>query len=428
MMQKRILDISMEWYAGLLIGTLGLIFMIPFAYLPWMTVLVHGHAVPIHLILFGGLGFVSLMMVALWNVFYGTLRGPFVWNGFIFLGCVFLSALVAPEARGASLKIFFGIACRLVLPAIGAYSVSRIGGQETELRRWLVIWAALVSVGALYEVVSGRYFLFERQFVNTQNIDIVTIDEHYAMGTIGHPLTFSALMCMILPLALQEWRTRKRAIYLLMILVIVLGIVFAFRRSGWVLGMGGLVAWSLLNRQRFRLGRSLLVLGLAWGVCLAVALIVPTSRGHLIRRFGVATAVEEVRVGTRHQNLLAAWRMFVDHPLHGVGIGQFSRFQPRYFSGSTEAHATDNQYARMLAEGGIPTLVSLLVWLGTALWPLSGRIRDPYWGAAAVALVVFLINILLTDLLLWPATQMAFGVLLGATAGGIEFKNGERYS
>jgi O-antigen ligase len=107
----------------------------------------------------------------------------------------------------------------------------------------------------------------------------------------------------------------------------------------------------------------------------------------------------------RQQINRVGWRMFLDHPLHGIGIGQFATSYPHYarFAGvdldakPIEAH---NLYLEVAAETGVLGLAAFGALLATLFRGLArsrrtlaqaGRTDDAQTvGALAVALVGYL--------------------------------------
>ncbi len=82
-----------------------------------------------------------------------------------------------------------------------------------------------------------------------------------------------------------------------------------------------------------------------------------------------------------------AWRMFLESPLTGKGPGYFYRHFVEYrravwFSSPVEkyperaAHQTHNDYAQLLAEGGLLTALPVIAFLG-AFWFLAFRYAKP---------------------------------------------------
>jgi len=96
---------------------------------------------------------------------------------------------------------------------------------------------------------------------------------------------------------------------------------------------------------------------------LAAAAVVLLLAGGLVGWLGVGRALErfstfrqlEVTETRRSEMLRDTWRMFLDHPVAGVGLGALPEVFPRYetlYDGSVVQHA-HNDYVEALAETGL---------------------------------------------------------------------------
>jgi O-antigen ligase len=180
--------------------------------------------------------------------------------------------------------------------------------------------------------------------------------------------------------------------------------IFVRRLAGWLL-VALLVAAVIWTRSRGGVlalivsMTGLLVIRFGWrGLSLPIAaavLLVGTPNPWRERVVGIGT--RDVYAFSRLEMWGAALRMWGDHPVAGVGLGQFQYFSPRY-AFPVEGHwaryakITDNPHSEPLlaaAEMGWPA-VAALAWIFAALaWSgyrafRSGRRRVP-WQAAVLA-------------------------------------------
>lgn len=172
-----------------------------------------------------------------------------------------------------------------------------------------------------------------------------------------------------------------RSAVLLMVLggstgVMMLGILISFSRGAWLGVAAGLALSSLLALR----GRIVVALALAPAavllVVIALATVAPstlterlTSIADEARPFDAASVPitpDNFAVVERMAHWQAGWHMFEDHPLTGVGIGNFNERYPDYFVRTefrySQGHA-HNYYIHTLAETGI---VGLVVYLTLA--------------------------------------------------------------
>lgn len=158
--------------------------------------------------------------------------------------------------------------------------------------------------------------------------------------------------------------------------LMMLGVLVSFSRGAW-LGVAAGLAFSGLLALRGRIALVLMVAPAAMLlVAVAMTTIAPstltdrlTSIADEARPFDASSipiTPENFAVVERMAHWQAGWHMFEDHPLSGVGIGNFNVRYPDYFVRTefrySQGHA-HNYYIHTLAETGI---VGLVVYLTLA--------------------------------------------------------------
>jgi len=133
------------------------------------------------------------------------------------------------------------------------------------------------------------------------------------------------------------------------------------------LGEIGLLAFLILFRRRE--GRELAAAGLV--VVLAIAFVSWLGIGRALERFASYKTLE-VSEGRRIEMLQGTWRIFLDHPIAGTGLGTLQEVFPLYetiYDGLIVNHS-HNDYAEVLAETGVIgglcglAFLVLLAWTG----------------------------------------------------------------
>jgi len=212
-----------------------------------------------------------------------------------------------------------------------------------------------------------------------------------AYGNFGQPNPFAGYLGTILPLALAMSLVphpgRFRAVAVLALGMTAVGILLSFSRGAW-LGMAisvgvMLVAWS----ERARRLVPPLVVVLLVVIVLAMFNALPPVLANRITsvtdNFGVfdvrtvTLSSENFAVVERMAHWQAGWAIFLDHPILGVGPGNYPAVYPNYYIPPWEAplgHA-HNYYLNMAAEAGVLGLVALLVVLTVAIRGLVRRLR-----------------------------------------------------
>ena len=138
---------------------------------------------------------------------------------------------------------------------------------------------------------------------------------------------------------------------------------------------------------------------LATVVCLGGAIATVSLHGAMLGRFD--TIQQEVAgfdqgdpagsVGERLEMWRTALRAFAEHPLAGVGIGEYGAYvQAEIAAGRTNPsiaryNQPHNEYLRALATGGVPQLLAVLAAFGLPLVWFGRRLRHPDETVAATA-------------------------------------------
>jgi O-antigen ligase len=138
-----------------------------------------------------------------------------------------------------------------------------------------------------------------------------------------------------------------------------------------------------------------------------------------ILRVSLASSAYAGGVGNRGELWGAALRMWRDHPLFGVGAGNFELDLPAYGVYGVRTHA-NSWYLQSLAEGGIVLFSATLGMVGASIGaflerPVVARLRaQPAWVIAALAASVALaLHQTVDDFVFYPKVGGAWFLLLG---------------
>jgi len=122
-------------------------------------------------------------------------------------------------------------------------------------------------------------------------------------------------------------------------------------------------------------------------------------------------------VGTRNELWVAAWTLFVQHPLTGVGAGNFEFLPSSVGLHNVQTHA-NSLWLQTLAEQGLVGLFALIVLITVVVREmLAGMSRSWLCRAAFIATVCLLLHQVFDDLLFFPKIGLLWWLLLGAAAG-----------
>lgn len=198
-------------------------------------------------------------------------------------------------------------------------------------------------------------------------------------GPYGNYNHFAGMVELIFPLPLamvlfSRARLEERLFQVMSVVMMVVAAILSMSRGGILsIAIQFLLCLVLLAMSKEdRVGRGKAVqLSLA---IIAMVLIVSLWVGYdsIIRRLGsMQQGAGEHSVVTRVAYLSASWRMFLDHPLTGVGLGAFPAVYPAYGSSSSRYERVEqvhNDYLQLLTDGGIVAGSILLLFVG---WVLS---------------------------------------------------------
>jgi O-antigen ligase len=305
-----------------------------------------------------------------------------------------LHAPLAAVAGTALLSIFaghyvvVGLKAWLVAGAYAAFGYLHFLSTPCDARRRSRWVAVAVATGALWALYGGIRGL------------LLGVSAQSAYGA-ARPFfrehgTYSAFLCMLLPLALLEALRsggRARSAYVAATLVITAAVTLSFTRAAWiataVVVPVTLIVWSRTRRS----WRSILVPGL---LALAVAGLVAVSGAtkSITRHAESVVATENVSNLERVNRWLAAWEMIRDRPWIGVGYGAYPDAYRAYrrklvlTEESYQHMGVHSEPLRVLSETGIAGFVAVLWLLATASavgWRTWKRDPDPERRTLALA-------------------------------------------
>jgi putative inorganic carbon (hco3(-)) transporter len=193
-------------------------------------------------------------------------------------------------------------------------------------------------------------------------------------GPIGEANDFAYLLAVVLPL-LAYLVVSQRAEWPLWVacLVIVTAGLLGTLSRGALVGLGALAVWGLVTRR-------VPVKGLLQGTLLVagVGVMATTLWGPLIdERLSMKARVADANVASRQALWSAAVRMSADHPLVGVGPGQFGPRSADYLVDDPlgiRNPVAHNSFLEILAENGVLALLAFLAMIAMT-WRALGHVQ-----------------------------------------------------
>jgi putative inorganic carbon (HCO3(-)) transporter len=237
-----------------------------------------------------------------------------------------------------------------LVKAAGGFLLFFIATQSLRERRdvWLVIVAVLAA---------GLIIAAETVIPVVQSGDLSVLDR--ATGNLIDPNLFAGYLVLIIPLALaagvgMRWRWGF-VLGGLAMLVFAAALVATLSRGGWlglVVGVA-VMAYMLPGRRRF-------VIGVSGAV---VAILLMGVAGPVAARLGTAAGASPLQTFIdRVPVWQAAFSMFVQHPIFGIGLNNFGNFIGAY-DPSLDVNQAHDLFLNIATERG-------LIGLGTFLFLL----------------------------------------------------------
>lgn len=348
-----------------------------------------------------------------------------------FLPSVLLSSLFAVDVRIALGEVFTYCAEGLVVYFLIVNSIRTVASLKRVL--WLLMGtAALLGTLSLYQESTGNY---EQEFAGfaQRNLARGIVDgrsgslevrekvhtSNRAEGPIEDANRYAQNLLMVLPfsvfMAFASRTLFARIAGFGLTGMILVGLLLTYSRGAFLaLVLIGVLAYGL----RF-IRRSYLLAGAAT-LAVVMATAVPFYMTRIQTLFGAEGLLSETAENQpdmvlrgRATEMLAAFNVFLDHPIVGVGPGQFNRFYSvKYMSDPDIAMQTldtqrraHNLYIEMAAQTGI---VGFAIFLGILtsvflrLWRLRVAIADPTTESSRIvtAAILSLASYLTTGLFL----------------------------
>jgi putative inorganic carbon (HCO3(-)) transporter len=317
--------------------------------------------------------------------------------------------------------------------AIIAVAVVIMLRQRSTFRR--VVWVLLlvgIFLGTLsvFQYVTKTYSNYYWGFALTDLGNIYGSTNDYRIaGPIGDPNFYAQVMVVLAPLAYERFVNEQKVILRVLaawaLITSVLAVVLSFSRGGFLALVVAMVAIVIAFPPKVKYIPIL--------IALAVGLLAFLPSSYYERMITLGQALTAPSVGFRTQDAaiqgrasenLAAWEMFKDHPLLGVGLHNYRYLYVDYakqlgLATTVTERSAHNLYLEVAAETGVVglTVFLLLIWVAMkgillARKELLKRGFEEY-ANLAMAMFVGILGYLVAAIFIHAAFPRYFYLLIG---------------
>ncbi len=285
-------------------------------------------------------------------------------------------------------------------------------------RAFLWIFSAVSAISALIAIQQGYV-------INDISLDIRAIG--LTEGANSAARYFVVGMIFFSYLRINEKNKVLRLIANAGMIITFLGVFFTVSRTGMVLLFTAVGLMVLLNPQK---KQSVLLIG-SFFVAIIVLTFMSDSIFKIIGSIIPSISQGTDTIGLRYKLWGAAWRMWLDYPVQGVGIGMYP-IQLRYYAGYDLlprfwSAVTHNTYLQVLSETGIVGFGIFMVMLTTTLKNLLAKRREGDIKVAGIQtawFIVFLI-MLLGGVTMNQSADKIIWIVMGASLYFQKLRKGE---
>jgi O-antigen ligase len=329
------------------------------------------------------------------------------------LGLYFvITALTVVDAahRGATLRETLKVA-QYILLFVAAYLCYDLDRDDVLLTGAVAIAAIVVSLSALAQEIIGAP---SGLYIGAAIIPRVA-------GLLEGPNQLSAYF-EVATAILGAWAVVRRSrLSDVALVLVVCADVLTFSRAGLIgLAIVAAILALVAGKARLQALRPALyglIAGLVGTVWWAIYAHTPG-----VLRVSLQPTLYAGGVGNRGELWRAAWKMWRQYPILGVGAGNYELELAQYGVFGVRTHA-NSWYLQSLAEGGLALFAATLALLAAAIAsfcrkPIVERLRagSPWIVAALAATIALAVHQSVDYLVFYPKVGAAWMLLLGAAA------------
>jgi O-antigen ligase len=206
--------------------------------------------------------------------------------------------------------------------------------------------------------------------------------EHRVSSTL-FTMTLAGILCQLVPfgaaVAVAPPARRVRAWIAVSLVMMFAALLLTMTRGAWIAVIAGLAVTAVLMRSR---ALSLAAV-LALGSLFLFSQLYKNDQGRTLAVDSFATQEADRNVATRLVLWDMSWRMFLDHPVAGVGMGDYSieaerRLAERHVRTTVDSH---NIFLQILATRGLLGFIPFVAYFAVLIVSLWKRMRRAPGGS-----------------------------------------------
>ncbi len=346
--------------------------------------------------------------------------------------CMGLASFIYAFDPGRTHEALMEYADGLLIMLVMTASLRRLVDFDRTLWAILVAGAVLAGLAVIQQLAGG----WDQTFAGFARTELRNIYDDSAGFRSEGPVSanyFGMILVAVVPLAMHrlvfDGHRHARRIAALALVLLLAAIFFTYSR-GAVVALAVVISLMAVWVPRRRRVPTLLAAGAT--LALGAIVILPSPYGERLMALGQVAGIasgempQDRALRGRLSELRSAAMMFGDHPLLGVGYGNFELHYGRYaarigLDGRREERQAHSLYLEVAAETGIVGLVVFAALVGVALkTALRARAESRQAGDAATAraieaLLLSLLGYLAGSLFLHLTYPRYFWLLLAIT-------------
>ncbi len=390
-------------------------------------------------------------------------RGGFVLDYTFMLMLLFLGSLLGSSFLAVDTRIAFAWVTGYLIEGVLMYflllnAVRSLGTLRAAIWTLMLVSAFMSSLG-LYQEVSGNHRaqfggLAQRNTerepgddapVSRRDRTAVHVGNR-AAGPTGGPNRFAQILIVVLPLAFFRIRDERSRMARLMalgcLLLMLVGIFITYSRGGFLALVGMMLLLIAMRYIRW------------WQVVFGVLLlggVVTIAAPGFVERIDTMRTIPQLlsqrdtvqghgAIRGRLTEMLAAFHVFLDYPVLGVGPGQYTPFYSMKYMENPEisfksidkVRRSHCLYAELAAETGLVGTILFLAIVGTLsarLWRLRSQLQraKPELANLAIGFWLGLFGYLGTAIFLQLSFQRYFWLYLALAGAAVQLLENARH-